>query len=90
MNCCYCHIDMDSGQPHRPGCWGTAAAKFLKAAGASFIPLKDEEEAVGAATVPGQTCPFCHVGSWEATTTKGRLACSTCGAIALEGHGVKR
>ena len=50
MRCCYCHIDMDSGSPHAPTCWGVASAKFLKQVGATFIPL--EKEPIVSATVP--------------------------------------
>jgi hypothetical protein len=31
-------------------------------------------------------CPFCEVGYWRVTGTAGRLACATCGSIALDGR----
>ena len=32
------------------------------------------------------TCPFCFNGYWDVTGTSGRLACSACGSIALDGQ----
>lgn len=33
-----------------------------------------------------ETCAFCHEGCWIQTGTAGRLACSNCGSIALDGR----
>ena len=31
-------------------------------------------------------CPFCGVGAWRRSATAGRLECSSCGSIALDGR----
>lgn len=33
-----------------------------------------------------RTCPFCNVGEWKESGTKGRLVCTSCGSHALDGR----
>lgn len=41
---------------------------------------------ISMADVTHKMCPFCHSGFFQPTGTAGRLACSACGSIALDGR----